>query len=111
MKKTVVLLPCYNEALTIGKVVHDFKMVLPDAVIWVYDNNSTDDSVAIAESAGAKVRRVRQQGKGFVVRHMFQEIDADCYIMCDSDDTYPADEVMKLVKPIYDGYADMVVGD
>ena len=86
-------------------------MVLPDAVIWVYDNNSTDDSVAIAESAGAKVRRVRQQGKGFVVRHMFQEIDADCYIMCDSDDTYPADEVMKLVKPIYDGYADMVVGD
>ncbi len=110
-EKIAVLLPCYNEALTIEKVVNDFKAVLPDADIWVYDNNSTDGSAAIAEKAGAKVRYVRQQGKGFVVRRMFQEIDADCYIMCDSDDTYPADEVIKLVKPVMDGDADMVVGD
>lgn len=109
--KIAVLLPCYNEALTIEKVVRDFKSALPSADIFVYDNNSIDDSAIIAEKAGAKVRYVRQQGKGFVVRRMFQEIDADCYIMADSDDTYPADEVMKLVKPVLDGDADMVVGD
>ena len=106
-----VLLPCYNEAVTIGKVVGDFKAALPQADIWVYDNNSTDNSAEIAEKAGAKVRHVNQQGKGFVVRRMFREIDADCYVMADSDDTYPADEVMKLVKPVLDGNAAMVVGD
>ena len=106
-----VLLPCYNESVTIGKVVGDFKAALPQADIWVYDNNSTDNSAEIAERAGARVRHVHQQGKGFVVRRMFREIDADCYVMADSDDTYPADEVMKLVKPVLDGDAAMAVGD
>ena len=106
-----VLLPCYNESVTIGKVVGDFKAVLPQADIWVYDNNSTDNSAEIAERAGARVRHVPQQGKGFVVRRMFREIEADCYVMADSDDTYPADEVMKLVKPVLDGDAAMAVGD
>ncbi len=106
-----VLLPCYNESVTIGKVVGDFKAALPQADIWVYDNNSTDNSAEIAEKAGARVRHVHQQGKGFVVRRMFREIDADCYVMADTDDTYPADEVMKLVKPVLDGDAAMAVGD
>lgn len=106
-----VLLPCYNESVTIGKVVGDFRAALPHADIWVYDNNSTDNSAEIAERAGAKVRHVRQQGKGFVVRRMFREIDADCYVMADSDDTYPAEEVMKLVNPVLDGSAAMSVGD
>ena len=109
--KIAVLLPCYNESRTIEKVVKDFKTVLPNADIYVYDNNSKDGSADIAKSSGAKVCHVRQQGKGYVVRRMFQEIDADCYIMADSDDTYPADEVMKLVQPALDGDADMVVGD
>ena len=109
--KIAVLLPCYNESRTIEKVVKDFKTVLSNADIYVYDNNSKDGSADIAKSAGAKVRHVRQQGKGYVVRRMFQDIDADCYIMADSDDTYPADEVMKLVQPVLDGDADMVVGD
>ncbi len=109
--KIAVLLPCYNESRTIEKVVKDFKTVLPNADIYVYDNNSKDGSADIAKSAGANVRHVRQQGKGYVVRRMFQDIDADCYIMADSDDTYPADEVMKLVQPVLDGDADMVVGD
>lgn len=107
--KIAVLLPCYNESRTIEKVAKDFKTVLPNADI--YDNNSKDGRADIAKSAGANVRHVRQQGKGFVVRRMFQEIDADCYIMADSDDTYPADEVLKLVQPVLDGDADMVVGD
>ena len=111
MKKIAVLLPCYNEALTIAKVVSDFKVSLPEADIYVYDNNSTDGSAEIAKKQGVKVCHVRQQGKGFVVRRMFQEIDADCYVMADSDDTYPADEVKKLIKPIFDQEADMVVGD
>lgn len=110
-RKIAVLLPCYNESLTIEKVVKDFQVALPEAEIWVYDNNSTDGSAALAENAGAYVRFIRQQGKGHVVRRMFQEIDADCYVMVDSDDTYPADEVRKLVDPILSGEADMVIGD
>lgn len=111
MAQIAVLLPCYNESLTIAKVVADFRRELPEADIWVYDNNSTDGSADLAEKAGAKVRRVRQQGKGHVVRRMFQEIDADVYVMVDSDDTYPADEVHKLIAPILSGEADMVNGD
>lgn len=109
--KIAVLLPCYNEAQTIGTVIADFRAALPEADVFVYDNNSTDSSAELAERAGARVRRVRQQGKGFVVRRMFQDVDADCYVLADSDDTYPADEVMKLVAPILSGEADMVVGD
>ncbi len=111
MSKIAVLLPCYNESLTIEKVVADFRKELPLAQIWVYDNNSTDGSAELAERAGAKVRRVVQQGKGHVVRRMFQEIDADVYVMVDSDDTYPANEVHKLIAPILSGTADMVNGD
>lgn len=110
-KKVAVLLPCYNESMTIEKVIKDFQSALPNADIWVYDNNSTDGSAEIAEKAGAKLRYIRQQGKGHVVRRMFQEIEADCYVMVDSDDTYPADEVRKLVDPILLGEADMVIGD
>lgn len=109
--KTAVLLPCYNESITIKKVVEDFRRELPDADIYVYDNNSSDNSGSIAEHAGAIVRQVPQQGKGFVVRKMFREIDADIYVMVDADDTYPADEVHKLIKPVVDGRADMVNGD
>ena len=111
MPKVAVLLPCYNESLTIEKVVKDFRAQLPDADIWVYDNNSTDGSGDLARAAGAKVRRVVQQGKGHVVRRMFQEIEADVYVMVDADDTYPADEVQKLIDPIVRGEADMVNGD
>lgn len=110
-KRIAVLLPCYNEALTIGKVVKDFKIALPKASIYVYDNNSSDGSGDIAAKLGAVVRRVSQQGKGHVVRRMFQEIDADIYVMVDSDDTYPADEVLKLIQPVAYGEADMVIGD
>lgn len=109
--KVAVLLPCYNEALTIEKVVRDFRAELPEAEIWVYDNNSTDNSAELAKNAGALVRHVRQQGKGHVVRRMFQEVEADIYVMVDSDDTYPADEVHKLIAPIAAGEADMVNGD
>ncbi len=111
MKKIAVLLPCYNEELTIRKVIRDFRKELPDAAIYVYNNNSTDKSQEIAEDAGAIVRNVTQQGKGYVVRRMFREIEADIYVMVDSDDTYPADEVHKLIKPVEDGVADMVNGD
>ena len=106
-----VLLPCYNESPTIGKVVRDFRRELPSATVWVYDNNSTDGSAEIAEKEGANVRHVIQQGKGYVVRRMFGEIDADIYVMVDSDDTYPADEVHKLIEPVATGKADMVNGD
>lgn len=111
MKRIAILLPCYNESLTIAKVIADFRKELPDATIYVYDNNSTDGSARIAQEAGAEVRHVAQQGKGFVVRRMFREIDADCYVMVDSDDTYPADEVQGLIAPILSGEADMVIGD
>jgi len=109
--KVAVLLPCYNEQITIGKVIRDFKRVLPEADIWVYDNNSKDRSVELAIEAGANVRFVTQQGKGHVVRRMFQEIEADCYVMVDSDDTYPAEEAGSLIKPILEEKADMVTGD
>ena len=111
MKKVAVLLPCYNEELTIAKVIADFRKVLPEADIFVYDNNSTDRSRELAAEAGAAVRSVPQQGKGYVVRKMFQEIEADCYLMVDSDDTYPAEAAPELVRDILAGEMDMVAGD
>lgn len=109
--KVAVLIPCYNEAVTIGKVVNDFKRVLPDADIYVYDNNSKDDTAAIAEDHGAIVRTEPRQGKGNVVRQMFREIDADYYIMVDGDDTYPAEAAPRLLEPLMNDTADMTVGD
>lgn len=111
MDKIAVLLPCYNESKTIAKVVGDFKRVLPEATIYVYDNNSTDGTAEIAEKAGAVVRHEYQQGKGNVIRRMFREIDAECYIMADGDDTYPPDEADKMVDMVLNRQADMVVGD
>lgn len=105
-----VLLPCYNEEVTIGKVVRDFKNSLPDATIYVYDNNSTDRTAEIAEAEGAIVRREPRQGKGNVIRAMFEDIDADVYVMADGDDTYPADAAPAMVSKVLDGY-DMVIGD
>ena len=109
--KVAVLIPCYNEAVTIGKVVDDFKRVLPDADIYVYDNNSKDNTAAIAEDHGAIVRTEPRQGKGNVVRQMFREIDADYYIMVDGDDTYPAEDAPRLLEPLMNDTADMTVGD
>ncbi|MCR5060204.1 MAG: glycosyltransferase family 2 protein [Saccharofermentans sp.] len=112
MDKVAVLIPCYNEAATIGKVVADFKKVLPeDSVIYVYDNNSTDDTAKIAEEAGAVVRHEYRQGKGNVIRRMFREINAECYIMTDGDDTYPADSAPEMIDLVLKKQADMVVGD
>lgn len=111
MYKTAVLIPCYNESQTIAKVVRDFKRELPDADIYVYDNNSTDDSGDLAREAGAIVRNEYKQGKGNVLRSMFNDIDADCYIMVDADDTYPAENAAEMERIILDGRADMVVGD
>ncbi|WP_018143000.1 glycosyltransferase family 2 protein [Alloscardovia criceti] len=105
-----VLLPCYNEEITIGKVVQDFQKSLPDATIYVYDNNSTDRTVEIAQSLGAVVRRESRQGKGNVIRAMFNEIDADVYVMADGDDTYPAEAAPRMVDKVLEGY-DMVIGD
>ncbi len=98
--KIAVLIPCYNEELSIGKVVKDFKRELPEADIYVYDNNSKDNTVEIARDAGAIVKHEYNQGKGNVVRRMFREIEADIYIMVDGDDTYPPEEVHKLIAPI-----------
>lgn len=109
--KVAVLIPCYNEAVTIGKVVDDFKRVLPDADIYVYDNNSKDNTAAIAEDHGAIVRTEPRQGKGNVVRQMFREIDADYYIMVDGDDTYLAEAAPRLLEPLMNDTADMTVGD
>lgn len=109
--KTVVLIPCYNEAQTIEKVIKDFKNNMPHAEIYVYDNNSTDGTDEIARKAGAIVRYEYKQGKGNVVRAMFRDIDADCYIMVDGDDTYPASFGPKLEKLILEGKADLAVGD
>lgn len=109
--RVAVLIPCYNESKTVEKVVTDFRRVLPDAVIYVYDNNSTDGTAEIAERAGAVVRRERMQGKGNVIRRMFREIDADCYVMADGDDTYPAENAPELVRLVLEEQADMVVGD
>ncbi len=110
-EKVAVLIPCYNEELSIGQVVEDFKKELPDADIYVYDNNSTDNTYEIAKNSGAIVRKEHNQGKGNVIRRMFREIEADIYVLVDGDDTYPANEVHKLIKPIIDEEADMVVGD
>lgn len=109
--KTAVLIPCYNEAQTVESVVTAFQKSLPDADIYVYDNNSSDGTGAIAEKAGAIVVREYQQGKGFVVRSMFADIEADVYVMVDGDDTYPAEAAPALVAPILEGRADMTVGD
>lgn len=109
--KIAVLIPCYNEAITIGKVVDDFKRVLPEADIYVYDNNSKDDTAKIAHEHGAIVRFEGRQGKGNVVRSMFRDIEADYYIMVDGDDTYPAEAAPELLKPLREDRADMTVGD
>ena len=111
MDKIAVLIPCYNESKTIEKVVTDWKKVLPDATIYVYNNNSTDNTAELAEAAGAVVRHEHQQGKGNVIRRMFREIDADCYIMIDGDDTYPAENGPEMVRLVLEEQADMVVGD
>lgn len=111
MDKIAVLIPCYNESATIGKVIEDFKRELPESVIYVYDNNSSDGTAEVAARAGAIVREEFMQGKGNVIRRMFREIDAEAYIMVDGDDTYPAEDARELIRPILDGGADMVVGD
>ena len=111
MDKIAVLIPCYNEAVTIEKVVSDWKRTLPEAVIYVYDNNSTDGTDLIAQRAGAVVRYEYAQGKGNVIRRMFREINAECYLMVDGDDTYPADVAPQMVDTILKQHADMVVGD
>lgn len=110
-KKIAVLIPCYNESKTIEKVVKDFKKVLPEADIYVYDNNSTDGTDKIALKAGAIVEYEYKQGKGNVIRSMFRKIDADCYIMVDGDDTYPAEYAREMCNYILEGKADMVIGD
>ena len=109
--KTAVMIPCYNESATIKKVVCDFRRVMPHADIYVYDNNSTDGTDEIARAAGAIVRYEYNQGKGNVVRTMFREIIADCYIMVDGDDTYPAEAAIEFEQLVLDGKADMVIGD
>ena len=111
MDKIAVLIPCYNESKTIEKVVTDFKRVLPEATIYVYDNNSTDGTDEIARKAGAVVRYEHQQGKGNVIRRMFRDIDAQCYIMTDGDDTYPAEFAPEMIQKVLERNADMVVGD
>lgn len=109
--KIAVLIPCYNEAKTIKRVVIDYKKELPDADIYVYDNNSTDDTARIAEAIGAIVRKEYRQGKGNVVRSMFRDIEADCYLMIDGDGTYPADSAKKMCEMVLEAKADMVIGD
>ena len=111
MPRTAVLIPCYNEEKTIRDVIVDFQTVMPHAVIYVYDNNSTDDTAKIASECGAIVRHEYRQGKGNVVRTMFKEIEADCYIMVDGDNTYPASDAPKLEQLVLEGKADMAVGD
>lgn len=111
MDKIAVLIPCYNEEKTVKKVVRDFKAVLPEAVIYVYDNNSSDRTVELAEKAGAVVRHEYMQGKGNVIRRMFREIDAEVYVMTDGDDTYPAEFAREMVDKVLEHQADMVVGD
>lgn len=111
MDKIAVLIPCYNEEKTIKKVVADAKAALPEAVIYVYDNNSTDETVKLAEEAGAVVRHEYRQGKGNVVRRMFREIEAECYLMIDGDDTYPLNCASEMVDRVLTYHADMVVGD
>ena len=111
MKKIAVLVPCYNEELTIKSVIDDFKNVIPEADIYVYDNNSKDKTAEIAKKAGAIVVREYRQGKGNVVRSMFRDIEADCYIMVDGDDTYPAKDAYNVAKLVLEKKADMAIGD
>lgn len=111
MDKIAVLIPCYNESKTIAKVIQDFRKELPEASIYVYDNNSTDETDRIAKENGAIVRYERKQGKGNVIRRMFREIDAECYIMVDGDDTYPADCAKEMVRKVFEENSDMVIGD
>lgn len=111
MDKIAVLIPCYNEEQTVAKVVADAKAALPEAVVYVYDNNSTDATAVKAKAAGAVVRREPRQGKGFVMRRMFREIDALCYICIDGDDTYPLEFAPEMARLVLEEQADMVVGD
>ncbi len=111
MSRVAVLIPCYNESVTIGKVVRDYREALPEADIYVYDNNSTDGTDRIAKEAGAIVRYEKRQGKGNVIRTMFREIDADCYLMIDGDDTYPAENAREMVRCVLEDHVDMVIGD
>ena len=111
MDKVAVLIPCYNEEMTIGKVIQDYRRELPEAIIYVYDNNSIDKTAEIAKENGAIVRCEYQQGKGNVIRRMFREIDAECYVIVDGDDTYPADFVHSMVQKVLEQKVDMVVGD
>ena len=111
MDNIAILIPCYNESATVEKVVLDFRTALPEAVIYVYDNNSTDNTAELAAAAGAVVRHEYQQGKGNVIRRMFREVDAECYIMTDGDDTYPAESARKMADLVLNHQADMVVGD
>ena len=111
MKKIAILIPCYNEEVTIAKVIADFRRQLPNALIYVYNNNSTDNTLQIAYENGAIVKNEYRQGKGNVVRSMFRDIEADIYVLVDGDDTYPAEKVHELIKPILMETADMVVGD
>ncbi len=111
MDQIAVLIPCYNEHQTIEKVVRDIVRVLPEATVYVYDNNSSDNTAELAEKAGAVVRHEYKQGKGNVIRRMFREIDAECYLMLDGDDTYPAEAARKMADLVLEKHADMVVGD
>jgi glycosyltransferase involved in cell wall biosynthesis len=111
MDKIAVLIPCYNEEMTIGKVIDDAKKYLPEATIYVYDNNCTDKTAAIALAHGAIVRKERKQGKGNVVRSMFRDIDAQCYLMVDGDDTYDLASAPEMVRKVFEESADMVIGD
>ena len=111
MDKIAILIPCYNEAKTISKVVSDWKKTLPEGIIYVYDNNSSDDTATLALEAGAIVRHEYQQGKGNVIRRMFREIDAECYIIVDGDDTYPAQFGRQMVELVFEKNVDMVIGD
>ena len=111
MDKIAILIPCYNEASTIEKVVTDMRSAVPEATVYVYDNNSTDNTAAIAARAGAVVRREYAQGKGNVIRRMFREIDAECYLMTDGDDTYPAEFAAEMCRCVLEQQVDMVIGD
>lgn len=111
MDKIAVLIPCYNEELSIVKVIEDCKKYIPEAIIYVYDNNSKDKSVELAKNAGAIIKHEYQQGKGNVIRRMFREIDAECYLMVDADDTYDLSFAPEMIELVLNKNADMVVGD